>query len=127
MAVLQATDVRHLAGVPAATHTPLLGAESRSTLLDGGWHREVTRCARRVSRKDIDLADHIAVSAETTLPTGIDPAAWFVPMPAVRAGLTGVVLILKHHSDAFSLGFVLDIGPDFAVAPSTDFLIALLR
>jgi hypothetical protein len=48
-------------------------------------------------------------------------------MAALWTGLAGVVLILKHYSDAFSLRFVLDIGPNFAVAPSADFLVALLR
>src|SRR5207244_13189096 len=85
------------------------------------------RCAIDMGGKDIDLPDHIAMSAETTLPAGIDPAAWFVPMAALWASLARVVLVLQHHPDAFGLGFVLDIGTDFAVAPSADFLIGLLR
>ena len=71
------------------------------------------------------MPDHIAMSAETTLPAGIDPAAWFVPMAALGAGLARVVLVLQDQSYPFCLGFVRDIGPDFAVIPLADFLIAL--
>ncbi len=63
------------------------------------------------------------MSAETTLPTGIDSAAWFVPTAALGAGLAVVVFSLKHQPDTFLLGFVLDIGTDFAVAPAADLLV----
>src|SRR5215510_8732180 len=119
--MLQATGAEHLTGVPASTHTPLLVSESRSRLLNDGWHREVPWCPIRICREDIDLPDHIAMSAETTLSAGIDPAAWFMPIPAVRAGLTGVVLILQHHTYPFGLRFVRNIGADVAMAPSADF------
>ena len=98
----------------------------RHTMLHHGRDRELPRRAVEIGRKDIDLSHDIAVSAETTLSAAIDSAAWFVPIAAVGTGLAGVVLILKHHSDAFCLGFVLDICADFAMAPSADFLVALL-
>jgi hypothetical protein len=65
------------------------------------------------------------MSAETTLSAGIDPAAWFMPMPTVGAGLTGVVLILQHYMYSFGLSFVHDIGADVAMAPSADFLVVV--
>src|SRR5262249_47722736 len=51
--------------------------------------------------------------------------AWFMPIPAVRAGLTGVVLILQHHTYPFGLRFVRNIGADVAMAPSADFLVVV--
>ncbi len=61
-------------------------------------HRETIRCAScradmpwrtvLLHRQDIDRTHAIAVPAETTLPAGGDPAAWFVPTPALRARLT---------------------------------------
>src|SRR5712691_2729465 len=122
---LQATGVRPLAGVPASTHTPLAPERSRSTILHGGWHGQFPWCPTRIGGKDIDLPYHIAMAAETTLPTGIDPAAWFMPMAALWASLTGIVLVLQHQPYPVGLSLVLDIGADFAVMPLANFLVAL--
>ena len=113
MILLQATAL-WLAGVPASTQNPQI---VRDTMLYHGGNGEFPRYAVEVCRKDVDLTDHIAVSAETTRPTGIDPAAWFVPMSAVWTGLAGVMLVLQHHPYAFRARFVRDIGADFAVIP----------
>ena len=88
-----------LAGVPASTHNPHL---VRDTMLHRVGHGEFPRCPTHISGKDINLTYHMAMSAETTLPTGIDPAAWFVPTAARGAGLGGVVLILEHQPYPFS-------------------------
>ncbi len=69
------------------------------------------------------MPHHVAMSAETTLPAGIDSAAWFVPTAALWAGLAGVVFILQHELHPFSLGFVLNKGTDFPVAPPADSLV----
>src|SRR6266702_3706743 len=122
---LQATGVRPLAGVPASTHTPLAPERSRSTILHGGWHGQFPWCPTRIGGKDIDLPHHIAMAAETTLPTGIDPAVWFMPMAALWASLTGIVLVLQHQPYPVGLSLVLDIGADFAVMPLANFLVAL--
>src|SRR5262249_37578791 len=111
-----------LAGVPASTHKPQV---VRHTILPDWRRRDLPWLTMRIEGKDNDFADHITVSAETTLPAGIDSAAWFVPMPAVWAGLTGVVFILKHLPYPFSLRLVRDIGPDFAMTPLANLLIAL--
>src|SRR5712692_4687027 len=119
MAVLQATVLR-LASVLASTHKPQI---MRHTMLHDCWCGNLSWCAMQIGGKNIDLPNHIPVSAETTLPTGIDPAAWFVPMPALWTGLTGVVLILKYDCYALGLGFVRNKGTDFAMTPSADFLV----
>src|SRR3989442_1352622 len=96
MLCLQATGAWHLAGVPASTHNPQV---VRDTMLHGWGNRDLARLAIQMGGEDIHLPNHIAVSAETTLPTGIDPAAWFMPMAAVGAGLAGVVLVLEGDAD----------------------------
>jgi hypothetical protein len=47
-----------------------------------------------------------------------------MPMAAVWTGLARTVLVLQHEPYPFSVGFVLDIGTDFAVIPLADFLVA---
>ena len=113
--MIQATDsIYCLASALAFTQNPHL---VRDTILDGGWCWNLSRDAKRMRRQDIDLPYHIAVPAETTLPAGIDPAAWFMPMTATRTCLAGVVLVLQDDGNAFRLRFVLHKGTHLAMVP----------
>ena len=73
--------------------------------------------------EEVDCPDHITVSAETTLPAGIDPAAWFVPTAALWTGLTRIVLFDQDHGHAFGLGLVGEIVSQLAMAPGRKLLI----
>lgn len=77
-------------------------------------------------RQDIDRTHDVPVSAETTLPTGIPSAAWFVPTPALRARLTGVAFAHQFDRDTFRFCLVGDVLSHLPVRPVRDFLIALL-
>src|SRR6266511_5008882 len=112
-----------LAGVPASTHEPQV---VRHTMLDDGRSRQEAHLSGCVPRQDVDLPHHVAVRAETTLPAGIHPAAWFVPLPAIWTGLGRVVLIDQLDGDPFRFRLKGDVLADLAVVPLRGLLVMLL-
>ena len=112
-----------LAGVPASTHEPQV---VRHTMLDLTRSAQSARLPGLVPRQDVDLPHHITVRAETTPPTGIPPAAWFVPLGAVGTGLARVMLVDQHDGNALCFRLVGDVLADLAVVPLRGLLVMLL-